>query len=407
MFITSRASVPTSISDISIIIGKRSLTARVLYYGQIVVLTVDSGRIPSGLYIPSISDKEYKVSDSVELLGLSDEHQLIQRRTEIGAISSIVCERSYSFWRVINTEGYSLSDSPKTVGGILIDPENDSLIALWMEVGENSYWGLDYRYYILPIIESLRAGEEVKMWSSGLEFGYLLLAKTMDIGMPEHHAARIGDIAKDIGTGAQVVRVAYNLRHSSEGLNVGDFILEVNGETVGRMADIRHLFYAETCDVLALRNREEIQIEARAKQVPSRGISKIICWAGALLQQTPASMLEQTTLEFLRALEREGITNPDDLVYISSVFEGSPSDSVLYPSCWILEIAEHKVRRLDDLVDIITSLKGKGENEEYIRVKLILAMGHISIVGLKPNPHFWPAWTLEQKNDKWTRTELE
>ena len=167
-----------------------------------------------------------------------------------------------------STEGYSLSDSPKTFGGILIDPANDSLIALWMEVRGNSYWGLDYRYYILPIIESLRAGEEVKMWSSGLEFGYIL-AKTMDVGMPEHHAARIDDIAKDIGTGAQVVHVANNLRHSSKGLNVGDFILEVNGETVGRMADIRYLFYAETCDVLVLRNREEIQVEVRAKQVPS------------------------------------------------------------------------------------------------------------------------------------------
>jgi hypothetical protein len=407
MIVTSRASIPTSICDVSIIIGKRSLTARVLYYGLIVVLAVDASRIPPHLYIPEISEKEYKVGDSIQVFGLNEEHQLVQRRTEISAISAIVCNRSYSFWRISNTEGYSLSDSPKTYGGVLIDPENDSLVALWIEVGQDSYSGLDYRYYVLPIVESLRAGEEVKRWSSGWEFDYIHLAKTIDLGMPEHHATRIDNIARSIGTGAQVVRVSQNLRHSKTGLNVGDFILEINGETVGRMADIRYLFQDEISSVLILRNREEKEVEVHARQLRSQGTSRIICWAGALLQESPSSALEQTTLEFMRAIEREGVENPENLVYISSLFEGSPSHSVLFPGCWIVEIAEHKVRQFDDLVDIITSLKGRGESEEYIRVKLIFVMGHIRIVGLKLNPQFWPAWTLEKKRNKWIRTEME
>ena len=297
-------SIPTSICDVSIIIGKRSLTARVLLLRFIVVLAVDASRIPPLLYIPSISDKEYKVGDSIEVFGLNDEHQLVQRRTEISAISAIVCERSYSFWRVVNTEGYSLSDCPKTFGGVLIDPTNDSLVALWMVGKGPSYVGLDYRYYILPIVESLRAGEEVKRWSSGWEFDYIHLAKTMDLGMPEHHATRIDNIARSIGTGAQVVRVSQNLLHSKTGLNVGDFILEINGETVGRMADIRYLFQAEISRVLILRNREEKEFEVHAKQLRSQGISRIICWAGALLQESPSSALERTTLEFMRAMRK-------------------------------------------------------------------------------------------------------
>jgi hypothetical protein len=408
MIVTSRASVPSSISDVSVIIGKRSLTARILYYGLVAVLTVDSNRIPALLQIPDISDTEYKVGDSIEVFGLNYEHQLVQRKTEISAISAIVCERSYTFWRISNAEGYSLLDSPKTYGGVLLDPTNDSLFALWIEVGDNCYWGLDYRYYVLPIIEALRAKEEVRMWSSGWEFEYIHLARTMDLGMPEHHATRIDTIAKEAGTGAQVVRAAYNLRHSSTGFNVGDFILEVNEDAVGRMADIRHIFYAETASVLVLRNGEEKELSVQGKQVPSKGTSKIICWAGALLQQSPTLALDQTTLEFTRALEKEGIENPDELVYISSLFEGSPSDRVLYAASWLLEIAERKVRKLDDVVDIIKSLKGRGEeSEEYIRVKLVLGMGYIQIVGLKLNPQFWPAWTLERKEKKWIRTELE
>lgn len=407
MIVTSRASVPTSISDVSIIIGKRNLAARVLYYGLVVILTVDVSRIPALLRIPSVSDKEYKVGDPVELFGLNNEHQLVQRKTEISAISIMACENSYSFWRIMNTEGYSLLDVPNSEGGVLIDPTNDSLLGLWIEIGNGGYSGLDYRYYVLPIIESLRAGEDVKRWSFGWEFGYMLLARTMDLGMPEYRATEIDGIAKSIGTGAQVVNVLYNSRHSTTGLNVGDFILEINEETVGRMADIRHLFEAETSRVLILRNKEEVEVEIYGNRVNVHGISKIICWAGALLQPSPSSALDLTTLQFIRAIEREGITNLEDLVYINDVFDGGPAAPDLSPGSWILEIAEHKVRKLDDVVNIISSLKEGKKGGEYIRVKLLFVVGHISSVALKLNPHFWPAWTLERKGNKWIRTELE
>ena len=269
------------------------------------------------------------------------------------------------------------------------------------------FTGLDYRYYIHPIVESLRAGDEVKRWCTGWEFGCIHLARAMDLGMPEYHATRIDNIAKGIGTGAQAVWVSQKLHQSSPDLNVGDFILEIDGETVGRMADIRRLSEAETAKVLILRNRQEQEVLVHARQLPSQGMSRIICWAGAILQQSPPSALEQTTPEFMRVAEIEGVTDPDDLVYIISLFSGSPGHGVLNPTIWILEIGEHKVRRLDDLGDIITSLKGRGESEEYIRVKLMGRDGSTGIVGLKLNSHFWPAWTLGRKGDKWLRQELE
>ena len=389
-------------------IGKRNITARIVHVGLIVVLAINSSRIPPQLHIPSISDKQYKVGDAVEIFGLSHQHQLMQRRTEISAISAIVCGRHYPpSWRMVNTEGYSLLDCPSTMGGVLIDPTDDSLVALWMAAEGGYLTGLDYRFYIHPIVESLRANKEVKRWCSGWEFGYIHLARAMDLGMPEHHATRIDNIAKGIGTGAQSVWVSHKLHQSSPDLNVGDFILEIDGETVGRMADIRCLSETETAKVLILRNRQEEEVLVHAKQLPSKGMSRIICWAGAILQPSPPAALEQITPEFMRVIDTEGITNPEDLVYISSLFNGSPGHGVLNPTIWIMEIAEHKVRKLDDLVDIITSLKERSESEEYIRVKLMGRDGSTGIVGLKLNSHFWPAWTLGQEGAKWVRQELE
>jgi hypothetical protein len=110
IIIASRAIIPSSICDISITIGKRNISARVLYLGLFVVFTVDSKFLPPSLPIPNISNKLYKVGDMVELYGLNGEHQVVQRRTEIRMISAISTpESSTPSWRVINTEGYAFS----------------------------------------------------------------------------------------------------------------------------------------------------------------------------------------------------------------------------------------------------------------------------------------------------------
>lgn len=375
------------------------------------VLTVDSGIIPPFLRIPSVSNKDYKVGDAVEVFGLNNDHQLVQKRTEISGVFTLVSpEQSTPSWRVTNTEGYDLLDCPYTLGGVLIDPADSSIIALWMEVkysNKNYYAGVNYQYYLHPIIEALRSGKDVQSWSSGCIFEQLHLAKAIDLGMPEHHATRINTIAKGIGTGAQAIWVVEKLRQSRCGLEVGDFILEIDDEPVGRMADIRHLSRAEFTKVLVLRDREEKEVILHSKWLPFQGIPKIVSWGGAILQRTPIFALEQTTPEFAQAAEKEGIADHEALVYIGSVAQGSPASGTLNPVQWIVEINKLKVSSLEVLLDIIATLKGRDENEEYIRVKLIGKQGVTSIVGIKLSSHFWPSWSLEWKRKAWVRTELE
>lgn len=409
LIVASRATVPTTICDISVTFGKRTIPARILHFGLIVVLTVESRFLPSSLPIPAPSLKEYKIGDDVEVFGLNGQHQLVQRSTEITTISpmdSLATEPPT--WRITNTESYMLRECPFTLGGVLLDPEEYTIAAFWMAVKVDGYLtGMSYIYYIHPIIEALRIGNEIEIWSPGWEFNQISSVKAMDLGVSEHRAIQLDKIADAIGAGSQAIWVIGKLRQSGSDLEVGDFILQINDQPVGRMADIRFLSYVETSKLLILRNRQEMEIMIHSQKLPSRGLAKIICWAGAVLQRTPLAALEQATPEFNRTIELESITEPENLVYISSYFSGSPASGTLTPTLWLLEIDRQKVLSLETLLDIIPKLKGRGECDEYIQVKLVGRLGATLIVGLKPNPQFWPAWVLEQKENRWVRTELE
>jgi hypothetical protein len=132
LIVASRTDVLNSVCDISITVGKRNIPAKLLYLGVVAILTMESGLIPPLLSVPKTSPKNYKVGDAVEVFGLNSEHQLVQRRTEISQITALApvsLDKPNPTWRITNTEGYNLLDYPVTVGGMLIDPADSSIIA--------------------------------------------------------------------------------------------------------------------------------------------------------------------------------------------------------------------------------------------------------------------------------------
>src|SRR5208282_156180 len=109
-------------------------------------------------------------------------------------------------------------------------PSDDSIFALWMPVKHSNgvyYAGLNYQFYLHPIIEALKNDTEIPSWYSGCIFGQCHIAKALNLGMPEHHTTRINEIAQSIRTGPQTVYVEEKLRQSNGGLEIGDFILEI------------------------------------------------------------------------------------------------------------------------------------------------------------------------------------
>ena len=384
------------------------MPARVLYMGLVVLLTVDEW-LPPSLSIPIPSTKEHKVGDAIDIFGLNGQQQFIQKRTNISEISGILSMQNpvAPSWHISNIEVFYLVDPPPTLGGLVIDPVDFSIIALWMQVKDEGYFtGLYYHRYIHPIVESIRPGGEVQSWDSGWKFGQMNLARALDFGIPERYATEIDKIAESIGAGPQIIWVVSKSDQHSRDLEIGDFILEINGETVGRMADVHVLSQAPESTVMVLRDHREMEIVLHSRRVPEE-TSKLVSWAGAILQQCPNFAFECVTPEFMRTARDEGLTDIETSVYISAVYNGSPATGILHPVSWIVEIDGQKVGSIGGLLDVVSTLKGKDERGEYVRVKLLDTRGIISIEGVKLNTLFWPAWILELKGKNWVRTELE
>jgi pro-apoptotic serine protease NMA111 len=405
LVVVSRNIVPVSLCDVWITVGNCSLPGRVLYLGIFAVLTINKILPQVSNFLP-ISTNEYKVGDRLDLFAVDPSQQLVQVVAEIreigplGTVPTVIPPR----WHVTNFEALFMLGAPTNNDGVLIDPEDKAVIAIWMAI-DGAHVGLDYNRYVRPIVEDLQNPKENYNRCCGWEFGSMMLPDAVNLGLSDERVARISDLVSRIRLVPRSIYVTGKLRPvAQETLKVGDIILEVNGKAVVRMADMYTLSRTESAELLILRGRNEMSVQLDTESVPSALLNRIIFWVGGVFHETHATALEQITPEFESIAKREGVSNIWESVYIASVIPGSPADGGGFgPGCWLLEIDDHHVRAMDDMLGIISLLKGR---VEYVRLKMLTRIGTISMVGVRPNSKFWPPWLLEWKDMRWVRTEL-
>lgn len=348
---------------------------------------------------------EYKVGDRLEIFALDKTLQLVQLMTEISEIAPIESGPfSPPRWRMKNIEAiYSLA-FPKSDDGLLIEPYEKSVVALWIGI-EGRKFGLDYNRYIRPIVEDLKNGKGGNNRCCGWVLGRLPLSDAIHLGLNSQRASQIVALSNVPRIVPSPIHVTGKLRPFREdNLRIGDIILEVNRLPVIRMADINNLCRLESSQILILRNRQEMLVNLDTVCLPSELMSRIIFWSGTFLHETHDSALEQITPEFEEISRREGITNIWQSVYIDSIVMGSPAFTRLPTSSWILEVDDYKVRTMDDMLHVISTLQNQ---REHLRVKTIGTHGNIGVRSIRPDHKFWPTWILERKDEQWVRTELE
>lgn len=405
LVVVSRTLVPSSICDIWVTVGNHTLPGRVVYLGIIAVVTLNGTRLRGANVLP-ICANNFKVGERLDLFAIDKTLQLVQLQTEIREIAPTTCGPfSPPRWRLKNVEslcvlGVSSDD------GFLLDPEDKSVVALWMSI-EGTKVGLHYDRYIRPIIEALQNSKENENRCCGWTFGWMALSDAVQLGLNDQRASQIANLVRSIRSVPRPVLITGKLRpgaQDKDNLRIGDIILEINGHPVVRMADIHTLSQIGSAQILVLRNRQELMVNIDTQRLPSEILSRIISWAGTLLHETHDSVLEQITPEFEEIAKREGIANISRCVYISSVYPGSPASLTLFSGNWILEVDGHKVMTMEDMVHVISTMQ---HDREYVRVKMIGTNGVMNVRSVKPDPKFWPAWFLEWNDKEWVRTALE
>lgn len=403
LVVVSRTLVPTSICDIWITVGNHTLPGRVVYLGIVAVVTLNGTQLRGANLLP-ICANEFKVGERLDLFAIDKTLQLVQLQTEIREIAPTSCGPFFPpRWRLKNVEslcvlGVSSDD------GFLLDPEDKSVVALWMSI-DGTKVGLHYDRYIRPIVEALQHAKENENRCCGWSFGWMALSDALQLGLNDQRASQIVTLVRAIRSVPRPILITGKLRPGvPHNLRIGDIILEINGHPVVRMADIHTLSQIGSAQILVLRDRQELMVNIDTQRLPAEILSRLISWAGALFHETHDSVLEQITPEFEEIAKREGIADISRSVYISSTFPGSPASLSLSSGNWILEVDDHKVMTMEDMVNVISTLQN---DREYVRVIMIGSNGTMSVRSVTPDPKFWPAWYLEWKDKEWVRTELD
>jgi len=413
LILVSRGIIGESLCDISVIIASKYIPAKILYLGSFVIVTVNRESMPP-IPVPTISTKKPKIGDKIEIIGLDRNRQLVCNRANIRSIAGNNLPRAWH--QPHEQEAIYLDHFESCNGGVLVDPETpeNGLIAFAFQLPTpyRQSFAFDYQQYIQPVCKALAKGEEVRLWSHGWSYRVSHLDAALDMGLVEPHISNIREIARTYGAEPRVVmvnrKVGFKNFPASEqtDFQLGDYILQIDQNPVGRIADLRWLAQKEYSNVLILRNGKELLINSRGVAVPSQSTLKIISWAGLLLQQSVSTLLEPTP-EFLAVVGKEGIERLDEMILIAEVTYGSTSFGILYAFTWILEVDNEKVRKLEDILKIIEKRKSGESIDRFTRVKVLYANGRTPIVGVKLGSKLQPPWILEVKEDSWEFRELE
>ena len=152
----------------------------------------------------------------------------------------------------------------------------------------------------------------------------------------------------------------------------------------------------------ALQGRDQVEIELLRDghpltlQCPTRrsdgvGTTRVVGWAGLLLQQAPEAVQAQRTV-------------PHEGVYCSYRFNGSPASRYdLSPTSHIVEV---DARPTPDLGAFLACVNGR-KHGDVVRIKHVDLEGRVRMTTLKLDLKYWPTYMLERADDgEWSRSAI-
>ncbi|OMH84964.1 Pro-apoptotic serine protease [Zancudomyces culisetae] len=361
--------------------------------------------------------------DEAILVGVGSDHNPFVRRTLVSSRGMLSTnESSPPRWRVSNVEGIKLDDQPSCQGGVISD-ENGLVKSFWVNVsnsdskGNNTSFmaGLDVSI-IRPVVEGLKHGHKLELRSLDAEFWTIKPAAARSLGMSGERLKQMSDRCVDNYSKFYYVLGLMNRQsHASKLLNVGDVVLEVNGNLVTDITDLAVFYNLPHVDLTILREQEEIHLRVPTSELPTFETTRIISWAGAIVQQPYRAVQEQ-------------LQELPSMVYVTCTLFGSPANSYgLKPGVWITELEGERIKTLDDLTAFIKNINAKmrqkshtsttnaggdvnppeqsslesSDSGEYVRMTVVNKLGVSKVLSLKLDEHYWPSMQILNVDSQW------
>jgi len=183
-------------------------------------------------------------------------------------------------------------------------------------------------------------------------------------------------------------------------VKVGDVILEMCGKVVTSMNDLSIVESQKEVDMTVLRDGKEVQLKVPTNVLSGQETTQVLRWAGAMIQLPYHAVLAQA----------QQIPSG---VYVSCSLYGSPANTHdLRPGVWINKVNGIIIKsRIDHFLEVVQDIQNEMKesgSEAYLRLEVVSRNGSIKVLSLKPDPHYWPTWMLQQDSDNifgWTCKE--
>jgi len=402
LVLVDQNTVPLSIGDLTINFGGTfEVNGKVVYLHPIhnfSVVQYDPQLLKNSSFKSvTFSNKKVQQGDSVYLVGMAKAVQLFCQSTVVSRIEELfVMEAKPPRFRATNEETIQLEKFNTSLGGVLVD-ENGAVQAIWASYSTTEKKGTSVELFrafpvdlISDILAPLLQDQKPRIRSLETELWPTQLSFARDVGLSE-------DWIKQFEQQNPQKRQILSIRRivaktgASEKLKTGDLIININGKIVTSFREVEEATLSQdTVDLLVLRSQKELQVSVPTTILSGEGTTKVLNWAGALLQNTH------------RAVAQLGFVYNG--VYCSRWHYGSPAHRFsLRAVHWIVEVNGKPTPDLDAFINVVKEFK----NRDSVRLKLIGLQDKVQVITIKLDYHYWPTWILERAEDgRWQYTTL-
>ncbi len=400
--LVDRDTVPTTLGDVSIIFaGSLEVPGNVVFIHplhNIAMVSYDPELIgETAVQNAVFSDEPLSPVDDVWLVGAKMNQKLIVHKTTVAEIDMFSLPLpSVPRYRATNIEAISLASQANTVGGVLTD-KSGAVRALWSSFGyqngnkfSSMLIGISAQVVQDQLQRQQHATAPAITRTISSELSYMPLNEARKRGLDNTWARVMESHNPEQRNVLHVVRIVAGSPASAV-LEEGDLILAINDHVVASFLEVERAAQQAELKVTLLRRGEVIDVNLKTEVLDGTGLSRMVSWAGAIFHR------QQREIAAQRGRNDEGL-------YISWTWKGSPAAHYgVYPSSLLTELEGVAIHDLDGFVARLKEIAGRAS----VRVKLLSLSGKETMLTLKLDNQYWPAFELRDNGEHgWQRSVI-
>lgn len=325
--------------------------------------------------------------DRIWQVGLSSDAQVVWRETVVERIRPVAMPiPRVPFFRDSNVALVDPQGVVPSMGGVLVD-RRGHMRASWASFVDLSD-DPDARLWGLPsalIAEGLENVDEPTWQSFGVEFAEISLVTARQQGLGDAQASVL-EAHDDRRRVLQITRIRPDAPAALV-LQTGDILLGIDGMPATRFREVDAARSNGRALFEVFRRDQVLGVDVGTMALSTKGTSRVVVWAGAVLQETPDWVAMQ------RGIVPEG-------VYISWYWYGSPAVRYgLRPTRRITSINGVAVSTLDELLAQIDTLNDR----DAVQITTLRLDDRQEVLTLRVDDQYWPTYEVIQTEDGWRR----